>query len=198
MARKGQLAPGVELQPALKGGGPRCQFVKFPLEGKKWGEQCKKACTIGRPRCKYHGGKAGRPIITGEHSKYHPIPRGLQAKFEKAAEDPEILVLVKDIALLDAQIWGICDDAKEQESFTSLQTKRLLRIMGEKKKLVQQETSRRIALGSMLSAEQAIQLVGYIFVIINQEVKDESAKRRVGARLRLIVGSEASTAIIES
>lgn len=190
MARKGQLAPQVKLVAYLANTkNPRCQFVKFPVGEAKYGEQCKKSCEPGRPRCKYHGGRAGRPVITGKHSKYNPVPTNLREKFERAAEDPDILDLTKKIALLDAQIWNLAETASSQKDFDDFQVKKLLTLINQQRQLIGQETERRIAMGSMVDAGTVALLIGYIFDSILKNVSDERTRRIIGADLRKIVGT---------
>lgn len=191
MARRGVLNPKVKLQPFLKNGtSPRCQFVKKELKGEKYGKQCEKSCTPGRPRCKYHGGKAGAPIKTGEHSKYQPVPKGLVKRFESASVDPEILNLTKDIALTDAQVWQLCEEASNQESFDLFQSKKLYALLKTKRELISQETDRRLAMGAMLSSEQALQIIKFIYGSINKHVADPEARRKVANDLRILALTE--------
>lgn len=196
MPRKGTLAPGVEIETTLKAGGARCQFVKAPKDGETHGVQCKQRCEPGRPRCRFHGGRAGAPIKTGKHSKYHPVPTGLQAKFEAAAEDPNILDLTQKIALLDSQIWQICEDAQANKTFSDRQQKKLLLLIAQQRKLIGQETDRRVAMGTMLDVKQVMTLIGYIYDSIIRHVADEKTKRAIGDDLRQLVGG--SLPVIES
>lgn len=190
MARRGTLDPDVKLQPFLANGTtPRCQFVKKELEGKKYGEQCKKASSNGRPRCKYHGAYAGRPIITGEHSKYSPLPTGLRDKFAKAVTDPDLLNLTNKIALFDAQIWQLCEDAQAQSQFTPRQTRKLITLVKSHKSLVKQETDRRVAMGTMLDVRQVMMIINYLYNSIEKNVQDKSAKRKIANDLRSILAN---------
>lgn len=198
MARKGKLRPGVGLEPTLSGGTPRCQFVKAPLEGKRYGEQCKKGCVPGRPRCKYHGGKAGRPPTTHLRSKYNPVPTGLQAKFERAMVDPELLNMWNKVALLDAQIWHIAEKASTQEEFTPQQTRKLLRLIGSQKAIIAQETVRRQALGTMLPIEKVMIIVKYLYDSVCRHVTDRAVQNRIGADLRkILAGAGAGSTVID-
>ena len=153
------------------------------------GERGKKSSEPGRPRCKYHGGRAGRPPITGEHSKYNPVPTDLREKFERAAADPDILNLTKKIALLDSQIWNIAELAKDQKDFDDYQVKKLLVLINQQRQLIGQETERRIAMGSMIDVGQVTLIIGYIFDTILKNVTDERTRRVIGADLRKIVGA---------
>jgi hypothetical protein len=184
MARKGVLPKGVKLQPFMANGfTPRCQFVR------RVGEQCKKAAMVPRERCLSHGGRAGRPPVTGEFSKFAPVPRKLQSKFEKAAVDPELLNLTSKIALLEASIWSLCEDASKQDDFDDKQIRKLLTLLKSHKDLVAQETDRRISLGTMLDVQQVMQIISFVFASINRHVADPTTRNRIAADLRSITKS---------
>ncbi len=76
-------------------------------KSKSTGEQCKNAARIGYSVCAYHGaGKrarpGGRPIVHGRYSK--KLPTGLAETYREAMQDPEMLALKSEIALVDALI----------------------------------------------------------------------------------------------
>ena len=193
MARKGVLAKGVKLEPLMADKKtPRCQFIR------RVGVQCSKASMHGRERCRSHGGKAGRPVIHGKYSKFNPVPRGLRSKFEKAAQDPELLSLVNELALLDAQIWQICETAQNQVTFDKLQFRKLLLLMKHKRGLAKQEMERRIAMGSMLDVQQVMVLIGYVYDSITKHVSDEKERRAIGNDLRQLVGETVVPVVAKS
>ncbi len=182
------MKPGVKLIPTLGAKKtPRCQFVKAVPE-EEFGAQCKNASEPGRPYCRFHGGRAGtgKALKTGAHSKYHPVPSGLRDKFEHSMQDPELLSLTANIALLDAQIYGICTEAESQSKFDDEQTKQLLGLMKQKKELVEQEMSRRISIGRLMDVAEVMQLINFIFESVQRNVTDEAAKRRIAGDLRKI------------
>lgn len=188
MSKRGKLPPGKKPLPMTVGGkAPRCQAIKVAKEGKKYGEQCKNPAIHGRPFCKFHGGRAGRPIIHGGRSKYQPVPRGLAARFETARVDPNLLNLSDNIALLDAYIYQICEEAERQTSFNPTQTKKLLALMREKRNLTQSEIERRIAIGSLMPIEDVLQLIQYVYSVVNKHVPDNLIKQKIGAELRDII-----------
>ncbi len=190
MARKGTIKPGVKIETLMADGKTnRCMFVKKEKEGAKYGEQCRNRCEPGRPRCRFHGGRAGRPVETGRFSKYNPVPTKLKEKFERAAEDPEILDLTKKIALLESQIWQIAEDAAQQENFDNKQVRKLLILIAQQRKLIAQETDRRITMGTMIDAGQVLMIIGFIYDSILRYVHDERVRRQIGADLRKITGA---------
>jgi len=199
--KQGVLPPGVKLQPFAKmktkdhrwiiSKSPRCQFI-IALFGKKFGRQCEKKSIRDRIRCRSHGGTSGRPVITGEHSKYHPVPKSLQAKFEAALNDPALLDLSKNIALMDAQIWALAEKASKKNDFDPLEFAKLLKLLKSKQALVGQEVARREAIGSMVSQAQMLQLINYVYQSVIKHVKDQNIVRRIGSDLRLLIGTNAT------
>lgn len=72
-------------------------------KSKRTGEQCKNPAVNGRAKCRLHGGKtlagvASPRYSTGRYSKY--IPAQLATRYDEARNDPDILSLNEDVALL--------------------------------------------------------------------------------------------------
>lgn len=197
MARKGELAPGKKLVAMTDRGAPRCQFVKAPVKGKKYGEQCKNPCVSGRQRCRNHGGKAGRPPTTHRYSKLHPVPRNLTVGFERALKDPEILNLSKQIALLDSQIWRIAEVASNKDDFNPVEMKGLVSLMKNQRELIGQETQRRVSLGGMVEVQQVMVILKYVYDSVCRHVQDPLVRSRIGVEIRKIVGSSSADTVIE-
>lgn len=73
---------------------------------KSSGKPCQKPA-LPNGRCRYHGGKSlagpAHPAFThGRYSKY--MPKGLLERTREFVEDPEIMSLLPNIAIVDAQI----------------------------------------------------------------------------------------------
>ena len=74
---------------------------------KRSGEQCRRQATPGRTVCNIHGGKtpvglAAPNYQTGRYSKY--LPARLLERYHEAANDPALLELQADIALIDSRL----------------------------------------------------------------------------------------------
>ena len=74
---------------------------------KSTGERCKNPARRGYNVCSVHGAgkgkkRGGRPITTGRYSKL--LPYDLLERYEASRNDPELLNLRDEIALLDAHI----------------------------------------------------------------------------------------------
>jgi len=76
-------------------------------KSKQSGERCKRNATPGRNVCYYHGGATPRGFAlpqtkTGKRSK--DLPTRLLATYEQSLDDPELLELRDDLALLEARL----------------------------------------------------------------------------------------------
>lgn len=187
--KKGVLPPGVKLEKLTNKKQPRCQWVVEPKkEGEKFGYQCPHWSCTGRPYCVSHGGRSGRPPVTGTQSKYSPVPKDLRERFETSLKDAEMLNLSSNIALIAAEIAGIRDPALERGYFELLEMKSLLGLMESHAALVKQEQERRLALGMSMDIRDVLVMISYITDLIQKNVKDGDARRKIGAGLRKIVG----------
>ncbi len=72
----------------------------------------------GRSRCRYHGGKTPRGIDSphfkhGMRVSKRILPDGFYQKtYEEVFEDPRLLTLRKDIAILEVRIAELCTELK--------------------------------------------------------------------------------------
>lgn len=156
--------------------------------------QCLHRPIEGRPFCKSHGGTSGRPAIHGRRSKYGPVPQGLLKRFTEAQQDPNLLNLTRQIALLDAKIWAIAEKAGGRQDFTKAETIELLRVINAHQELVKQEVDRRVSLGTMVDVRDVMVLIGYLYDSVVRNVKDSDARRRIATDLRkLTIGLGGNT-----
>lgn len=67
------------------------------------GGACKRPA-MANGRCNLHGGKStGGPLVAGgRHSKY--LPQRLQARYQEALQDPELLSLNAEVAVIDTRL----------------------------------------------------------------------------------------------
>lgn len=82
------------------------------------GGNCKNSA-MANGRCRMHGGKtpigAGSPQFkTGRYSRY--MPRRLADRYQEARDDPELLALREEIALLDAHLADLLGRVDRGES----------------------------------------------------------------------------------
>jgi hypothetical protein len=185
MARRGTLPKGVKLEPFLKNGiTPRCQFVKNATN-----EQCKKSCVTGRPRCRNHGGHAGRPPIHGRNATYPVVPPDLFKNFERAKSDPDLLSLRNEVALLNSQLWTYVEDISNKRSkFSDAEIKRVIWYIGKQKDLVTAEHKRLVDMEQMVSSERLLLLITSLVDIIYKNVSDGHTRKVISEQIRLLIG----------
>jgi hypothetical protein len=93
---------------------PRCT-----AKSKQSGEQCKRHASIGRTVCAIHGGKIPRghalPQTThGRYSKH--LPTRMLANYVQSRDDPEMLALSNEIALIDSRTLDLLNRVDSGES----------------------------------------------------------------------------------
>lgn len=81
--------------------------MQCQAKSKQSGAQCKKFAVPGKRVCGIHGGKtpgglASPHFKTGRHSKY--LPKNLLGKYKEAINDPDLLQLRDEIALMDTRL----------------------------------------------------------------------------------------------
>lgn len=82
-------------------------MARCTAKAKQTQEQCKSPAMIGKTTCQYHGGKSLSGITsptykTGRYSKN--LPTRLAARYQQAIDDPELITLRDEVALLDSRI----------------------------------------------------------------------------------------------
>lgn len=83
------------------------------------GEPCQAWAMEGKTKCRVHGGKTPAGIAsphykTGRYSKY--LPTRLSSQYESAKNDPALLELREDIALIDARLSDLLQRVETGES----------------------------------------------------------------------------------
>lgn len=85
---------------------------------KQSGERCKRRASVGRSVCAIHGGKSrtGAAVAGfkgGRHSKY--LPTRLAARYQEAQNDPDLISLHDDIALIDTRLGELVERVGEDD-----------------------------------------------------------------------------------
>jgi hypothetical protein len=94
------------IQPAHVPGGPPA--VQCNAKSKRSGEQCKAWAVAGKTKCRMHGGNnTGRPIIHGRYSQH--LPQRLQARYDQAEADGDLIALNGEIAALEVRLGEILE-----------------------------------------------------------------------------------------
>jgi hypothetical protein len=93
--------------------------MQCEARSKQTGERCRRHATPGRAVCYYHGGRTPRGFglphtKTGWHSR--DLPTRLGARYEEAQQDPTLVELRDELALLDARIADVLQRVDTGES----------------------------------------------------------------------------------
>jgi hypothetical protein len=211
-------------------------YKQCTAKSKQSGQRCKRRVTRGREVCRMHGGKIprGPALPQFRHGRYSKVlPLQMAAKYRDAAQDPELLSLHSEIALLDArmaELLGRVDTGESEAMWDALQqawavfrharNRRDMRQMhlaldkldvlmdrqhtdhaawqeiGEaieqRRKLVESEQRRLIALQAMLSQEQAMTLMGVLVDIVTTHVRDQPTLAQIVADLEAMLEHDGS------
>jgi hypothetical protein len=200
-------------------------------KSKRSQQRCRRHATPGMAVCRIHGGKTPKgPALpqfrTGRYSKF--LPARMAATYRAAAQDPELLSLRSEIALLDARIaelLGRVDTGESGALWNTLQKEwaafRRSRALGDvptmhlaiarldllmdrkhtdsaawqeigeaieqRRKLVESEQKRLVALQAMMSQEQALTLMGVLVDIITTHVRDQPTLAQIVADLQALI-----------
>jgi hypothetical protein len=147
------------------------------------GEPCRNAPSMGRSRCRFHGGHtpvgAAHPRFrTGRYSRY--LPRRLAERFQELLRDPHLLSLNREIALVDARLEQLLARTQTTESAASWEM-----LHNAKESLVAAR-----ARGDVEGVKTALSL---ILEVVDRGQDDASAWDQIRAAIhdrRLLVASE--------
>lgn len=83
-------------------------------KAKSTGERCLQPAAPGYNVCRFHGGKTPRGVAsaTYKHGRYSKVLKegDLAARFSEAQDDPDLLSLRADVALVTARLEGLLDN----------------------------------------------------------------------------------------
>lgn len=95
--------------------------MQCEAKSKQSGNQCKRHAAPGKSVCVMHGGKslvgvASPQFRSGKFSKY--IPERLLERYQEAQDDPDLLALRQEVALIDARLLDLLGRVDTGESGT--------------------------------------------------------------------------------
>lgn len=93
--------------------------MRCKAKAKSTGEQCRKHAVPGMEVCRYHGGLTPRGVASphykhGRYSKY--VPTRLMERYVESVNDPELLNLSAEIALVDSRVADVLGRVDSGES----------------------------------------------------------------------------------
>lgn len=131
----------------------------------------------GRTVCLAHGGRTPRGAAspsfkTGRYSR--SMPGTLVADYERALNDPQLLSLRDDIALMDAMILSTLGQLDDDDNPTKdRQAWQVIgRLIDRRRRLVDSEVRHLVLAREVITAEQAIALVSALVEIVKRYVPD--------------------------
>lgn len=149
-------------------------------------------------RCRLHGGltpagPASPHWKHGQDSRWGGLPKGLAERYLRSRSqlDRELLALTDDIALVEAQISEVLGKAMKRESLTEAQSKKLERLMEQRRKLVETETRRRKDTAETLSLQQGMALVSMLASAVRETISNLQERAELTRRLQKLLKAPA-------
>jgi hypothetical protein len=162
-----------------------------------WPADCTAGGTGAGGRCKWHGGAnhPGGPSHPnwkgGRWSKF--LPKGIRERFQEAMEDPELLRIRQDMALLDAIITGHQAKLKDGRLPTAPQEARLLKLIDQRRRLADSESRRQTAMHQSVSLMQFLTVMRVVAEIIRKYVTNDDDRRKAQLEIqRLLLARDES------
>ncbi len=136
-----------------------------------------------------HGGASpsglGSPNFkTGRYSKH--LPAKLADRYHEAVNDADLLAMRDDIALLDARIGerlATLTEHADDPGVAHVVWQDVSAYVEQRRKLVETEQKRLIAMQQMMTAEQAALLLGAVAGVIRKHVNDRPTLAAISADL---------------
>lgn len=188
----------------------------------------------GRDVCYHHGGRSPRGVASAtlKHGRYsEDLPTRLQARYEGARTDPDLLNLTSEISLIDTftsdalkglengesgalwtklqETWGAYQEAKAEgdrsaELLVSMEISDLIKrgsapymiraetmqLAEARRKLVESEQKRRVAMQDMIDSKQAMMLVVRLTDAVMRHVDDPRTLAAISAEFGAITTYE--------
>lgn len=155
---------------------------------KKDGSPCQKPAGWGTDhpgigKCKLHGGAS--PIKHGMYSKY--TGHRLAEMVDKLAEDEELLDLRKSIALQQSIILSILEKLDEGElQFNQSLAKTLNTLADKLGRNIERRQKVEEGEKYILEVTEVQNIVNQVVTIVNEEVSDRTAIKRIAGRLKKV------------
>lgn len=166
--------------------------MQCTAKSKRSGVQCRKAATPGSTKCHMHGGKslggmASPTFKTGRYSKH--LPERLAGKYKEAMRDPNLLDLRSEVALLDIRLGELVEalggNVPDHESWSAI-----VDLLESRRKLVDSEHKRMVAMHQMISADRAMILLAAVVDVIRRNVEDRQVLAVISSEIRQLATVE--------
>lgn len=158
---------------------------------KRTGARCRKHAAPGRDVCSMHGGKTPRGIHSPHwrgrgYSK--DLPTRLADRFRLALQDPQLLELSSEIALLDARVGELLAGLPKDRAAADHDTwGELVALVEQRRKCVDTERRREELLGLHLTAAQALAFVAALQTAVVDVITDREQRRQIAERVQRLL-----------
>ena len=160
---------------------PRCT-----AHSRRTGEPCRQPAMHGRAVCRLHGGKTPRGIASPHwrgrgYSK--DMPTRLADRYRIAMEDPGLLSVRSEVALLDARLGELAATLPDEPAeLDSAAWHDLLALIEQRRKLVDTERRREEVLQLSMTATQALTFVSTLMTAVVECVADQRERQALALR----------------
>lgn len=159
----------------------------------KAGTPCQKSPMNGSSRCRLHGGKslkgAAHPNFKhGRYSKF--MPHHLVGRYKESVNDPELLSLQQDIALLDARITEMLESMEQEDADKNKIWAEIQNMLGTRRKLVGTEIQRIHIAQTTLTYDQALVFLNRVGDIVLSHISNPAEWTAIANELTTVLQGE--------
>lgn len=155
------------------------------------GGTCKRPGKGAGGRCRLHGGASlvGRNSPTWKHGRWSKyLPEALAAKFQEGLDDPELMKLRQDTALIDAALTDFADRVKKGKGLNYRQRKELIDLTEQRRKLIESDARRQRDLNLWVAADRVMQLMGAVAEVVREFVDRDKLPKAQARLQQLLLG----------
>lgn len=146
-----------------------------------------------------HGGSTprGMALPQTKHGRYSKdLPTRLLSRYEEAVSDPELLNLSAEIALIDAMTRDVMESLEianqTNKDEVNKHFHRMMNLTEQRRKLVETEQKRRVAMQNMITAEGAAAMIAALLDSVKRHVSDTRTLAAIAADIDRLFGQDAS------
>jgi hypothetical protein len=162
------------------------------------GQPCKQT-PMPNGRCKFHGGMslvgpASPSFKHGRRSILLKDIKGIGEHYQRALDDPDLLSLHDEIALVDGRLSQLLEKVKTGGPRASLDGiwPHLESLIENRRKLVDTESKRLKDLHAMVSVDRVMLIVSYLADSVKKHVKDPHVQTAILTDMRRLLKPEAA------
>lgn len=161
---------------------------------KRSGRRCRKHAMRGRNVCLVHGGKTPRGpasphFKTGRYSR--SLPGHLLATYERALSDPRLLSLRDELALTDAMLAETLSQLDDDTPATNERRiwREVRKLIDQRRRLVEAEVKHIVLAREMMTAEEAMTLLGTVVDIVTRYLPDPKDRAAIAEDIAALIAT---------